>query len=291
MNRLIAYITIGAATLPCMAQQNDIEDDIKALSETTAPNEWTPKDTFVYLAPQLNILLKKDHPSIVDTTNYYGDLFIYEGISTITDWHNKQQIVLNFSSDNANYRFHTNRSLASFNDSTYNPLIPGLYPLSELRKAQILLTDRYFFIKTDQYKPLTQPTETRKFIEVKIDSLSLDSIDSPVRIYFSDKKNQQFTICTRLSNSLQPSQKHNFEEMFATTDPREQYKDITDKRWNQIQAGEIDVDMTQQEVLLSIGKPTRRDRQPTYSGMRETWEYQNGTLITFQDSRVTQYRK
>ncbi len=291
MNRFIAYILFGVIALPSVAQLEKSNAGLESLYKATAPCAWNPKDTFVYLSPQLNIVLKKEFPSIVDTTNYYGALFIYEGIGTVTDWHNKQQIVLNFSSNDKNYRFLTNRSLESFNDSTYNPLIPGLYPLKELRKAQSLLTDRSFYIKTDQYKALSHPGKTLKFIPIKIDSIGLDSIENPVRIYFSDEANRPFAINTRLSNSLQPSQKHNFDDLFSSTDPRDQYEEITNERWKQIQAGDVAMDMTQQEVLLSIGKPIRRDRQPTYSGMRETWEYQNGTLITFHDSRVIQYRR
>ena len=109
---------------------------------------------------------------------------------------------------------------------------------------------------------------------------------NPYRLYFTYKGNQYY-VYTNLSNSLYGTSRYLFTNMFSFENPRNKHKDIDDETWEYIVSSRIKRGMTQNEVRLSIGKPTDIRRIPTYSGLKEIWSYGSGQTINFFDARVT----
>ncbi len=275
------------------SNKKDIVDETQNLYKIASPNTWAVGDTFIYLTPKLNVVLRPAIPVFNDTTDYYNQIFTFEGIKTVTDWHNNSLINLEFSNNGKSFTYSTNKSLEQFADSTYNPLIGGLYRLQELIDAKEILIGEKLYILTDLYKSLDGKLSStnKKFVEVEIKELKTDSIEHPVEVVFTDENGDLYSISTRFSNTLQAESKSNFSYIFSRINPREKYKDIKSDVWEVIKNGQLKEGMTKNDVVLSIGRPNNIDKNATYTGWRELWQYDNGTVITFHDGRVIAFRK
>ena len=275
------------------SKKKDIADETQILYKVVSPNAWAVGDTFIYLTPKLNVVLRPAIPSFNDTTNYFNRVFTFEGIKTVTDWHNNSLINLEFSSNGKRFSYSTNKTLEQFADSTYNPLIGGLYRLKELKEAKDILTGQKLYLLTDQYRSLDGKlsSSNKKFVEVEILELKTDSIESPVEVIFADEKGDKYSISTRFSSTLQAESDNNFSDIFSKVNPRERYKNIEGDVWEVIQNGQLKEGMTKDDVVLSIGRPNNIDKTATYTGWRELWQYDNGTVITFHDGRIIAFRK
>ncbi len=275
------------------SNKKDIVDETQNLYKIASPNTWAVGDTFIYLTPKLNVVLRPAIPVFNDTTDYYNQIFTFEGIKTVTDWHNNSLINLEFSNNGKSFAYSTNKSLEQFADSTYNPLIGGLYRLQELIDAKEILIGEKLYILTDLYKSLDGKLSStnKKFVEVEIKELKTDSIEHPVEVVFTDENGDLYSISTRFSNTLQAESKSNFSYIFSRINPREKYKDIKSDVWEVIKNGQLKEGMTKNDVVLSIGRPNNIDKNATYTGWRELWQYDNGTVITFHDGRVIAFRK
>ncbi|MEG1585768.1 MAG: hypothetical protein RR346_02715, partial [Bacteroidales bacterium] len=216
-----------------------------------------------------------------------------ESFKEQSDWSGNSTLDLIFSSNGKKFRFETGKSLTQFSDTTYNPLIPGLIWLSEIERADSLLKDQTLYILTSEWQAEDDSTllHARKFIPVKITGVQPGDEFSPVRINFQDHADRKFYILTTLSGTLNSSSRLRFPKIFSFTNPRMNHKDISDENWELITRGQLANGMIQSEVRLSIGKPSEINRIPTYSGLREQWLYNSGTMIQFQDGRITSFRR
>ncbi len=288
----LCFISFFAMQIEASSKEESYKET-QNLYKIASPNTWSVGDTFIYLTPKLNVVLRPAIPVFNDTTDYYNEIFTYEGIKTVTDWHNNSLINLEFSNNGKSFSYSTNKNLEQFADSTYNPLIGGLYRLQELKDAQETLKGEKLYILTDQYKSLSGKlsSSNKKFVEVEIKDLKTDSIEQPVEVIFADDKGELYSISTRFSNTLQAESKNKFSDIFSKVNPRDKHKDIKSDVWEVIQNGQLKEGMTKDDVVLSIGRPNNIDKAPTYTGWREQWQYNNGTVITFHDGRIIAFRK
>lgn len=258
-----------------------------------APVKWKPGEQFIYVDSALNITLKPEQPILNDTTNYKNTSFTFAGIKEQTDWNGNSTLDFIFEANNRKYKFESGKSLIQFSDSTYNPLIAGLIWFPEIQKADSLLAGKTLYILSSEWQ---SPNDNllkyaRKFVPVKITNVIPGTAYIPVTILFQDQEGRNYSIGVTLSGTLNTSSRYKFSRIFSFNNPREKYKEIEDSTWTLITEGKLTNGMTQQEVRLSIGKPSEINRIPTYSGLREQWLYNNGTMIQFQDGRIVSFRK
>lgn len=271
----------------------DEETFIQENFRIKVPSRWKPGERFIYVDSVLNITLKPERPVLHDTTNYLNMPFVFEAFKERTDWGGNSTLDLIFRANGQQYRFETGKSLTQISDTTYNPLIPGLIWLPEIEKADSLLKGKTFYILTSEWMAEDEASlrNARKFVPVVITAVEPGNEYAPVNIRFQDQTGAEFYIRTTLSGTLNSSSRYKFPRIFSFHDPRTKYKEIADETWKLITEGKLAVGMTQSEVRLSIGKPTNIDRIPTYSGLREQWLYNSGTMIQFQDGRITNFRQ
>lgn len=271
---------------------NDEESFISTNFPLQAPVKWKPGEQFIYVDSALNITLKPEQLILNDTTNYKYTTFTFSGIKEQSDWSGNSTLNFIFEANNRTFKFESGKSLSQFSDTTYNPLIAGLIWLPEIQKADSLLAGKTLYILTPEWQS-TQEEQlkyTRKFVPVKVTKVAPGTTHIPVTINFEDQDGHQFSIGVTLSGTLNSSSRYKFSRIFAFNNPRDKYKEITNENWNLITQGKLANGMTQQEVRLSIGKPTEINRIPTYSGLKEQWMYNNGTMIQFQDGRIVNFR-
>lgn len=259
----------------------------------TPPSKWKPGEKFMFVNSQLNITLKREKPLLHDTTDYKNQIFFFDSFKEQTDWNGNSTLDLRFCSNNVFFRFETGKSLQQFADESYNPLIPGLIWLNEIEKADSLLRNKTCYILSSEWIGTdgSAPLDTYKFVPITIQSVVPGNELTPIKVIFKDHKNREFAILISLSGTLSTSTRFSFHKVFAFTNPRFRYKDISDEHWELITRGKLVDGMTQGEVRLSIGKPSEINRIPTYSGLREQWFYQSGTMINFQDGKIVSFRQ
>lgn len=113
--------------------------------------------------------------------------------------------------------------------------------------------------------------------------------NQPLRVYFRDVDgNEHYTPMT-VGQSRTATR--NFNTLFAMSNPRQRYRDITDKIWELIVNSKVQLGMTTQECLLALGAPTQHLRLPSTGGMVERWNYDNGTFLYFEDGHLARYRR
>lgn len=258
-----------------------------------SPGKWKQGESFIYKDSALNITLKPEKPLLNDTTNYMNMPFIFSQFKQQSDWNGNTTLDLIFEADGRKFRFETGRTLAQISDSLYNPLIAGLIWMPEIEKADSLLKGKTLYILTSEWKNDKKELlkEARKFVPVEVVGVTAGDEYTPAIILFKDQQQRVFSIGTTLSGTLNTASRLKFHRIFSFANPRDKYKEITDETWKLITEGNLANGMTQTEVRLSIGKPTEINRIPTYSGLREQWLYNSGTMIFFQDGRITNFRK
>lgn len=301
--RSLLACTFISILLPLYSQKNKSKTDKERIATEEqflaenftlkSPSKWKPGEQFIYIEHKLNITIKPLHPILNDTTDYKNVIFTFDSFKEQTDWLGKSSLDLIFKTDNGKFKYETGKSLEQFSDTTYNPLIAGLIWLDEIERADSLFRGRKLYILTSEWLSDNESDllKTRKFIPVEVTSVEPGNTHYPVRFNFVDEQGTSFSILSTLSGTLNSPSRMAFEKIFSFEDPKLKYKDIKEPNWVSITYGRINEGMTQQEVKLSIGKPTEIKRIPTYSGLKEQWFYNNGMMIFFEDGLVTKFRK
>lgn len=93
--------------------------------------------------------------------------------------------------------------------------------------------------------------------------------------------------------TVDPSSRVNrrFANLFSLTDPRKNYRHITDTNWALICRGEVADGMTMEECRLALGSPREVERDATYGALIERWTYENGIFLMFSDGLLTRFRR
>lgn len=258
-----------------------------------SPGKWQPGERFIYMSPKINITLKPSSPLANDTIDYTHKIFNFKSFKQETDWLGKSTLDLEFDCDGNSFVFKTGKTLEQFQDTTYNPLIPGLIWLPEIEKADSMLKGKVLYILVPDWLPEdgSNVLDGNKYVPVTITAVTPGDEHFPVRIHFDNEKGEPFSVLTHLSGTLNSISRLPFYKLFSFSDPRKKHKDINDENWKLITEGKITIGMTQAEVRLSLGKPADINRIPTYSGLKEQWFYKSGAMVFFEDSRVTTFRK
>ncbi|MDE6556471.1 MAG: hypothetical protein K2K55_05850, partial [Duncaniella sp.] len=134
-----------------------------------------------------------------------------------------------------------------------------------------------------------QPVEGRKFVAVKIDSVSYGSTFYPLKVAFTDDRGVSARVF--LYPGAQTSTPRTFAGLFSFTDPRTRYPDISPENWALIIESRITAGMTPDECRLALGAPKEIDRVPTPALLREVWVYENGIYLLFEDGLLKAFRR
>ncbi|MDO5571641.1 MAG: hypothetical protein Q4F97_09310 [Bacteroidales bacterium] len=301
IKNIILIIILFSTSFSSFSQKNKDKKSTITPEETfinenfkfAPPSKWKPGYKFFYTCPEINITLKAVNPILNDTTNYQNALFVLKEFKHETDWGGESFINICFTSDDKDFIFKTGKSLQQFSDTLYNPLIPCLIWLDEIEKADSLLKNKTLYILNSNWNTDTDSNllNAKKFVPVIVESVKPGNETNPVKIYFKDEKGETFFIYTMLSGTINSTSRLTFPKTFSFSDPRIKYKDINDEKWALITSGDLANGMNQNEIKLSIGKPNEIKRIPTYSGLKEQWNYNNGTMVFFEDGLVTKFRK
>jgi uncharacterized caspase-like protein len=159
-----------------------------------------------------------------------------------------------------------------------------LIPLDEveaLKKSllgQTVYPMRHFWYQ--EVDKAWQLTETgRRFVPIKvIDVLPGGGGNMQARVVFDDAQGQRMFFFTRLDRIA---------SFLKLADPKAAYPQVRSTVWPAIETANASLDMTAQEVVLSLGEPQQKRKVVRGEGTVETWRYPK-RVVTLTDGRVSE---
>ncbi len=135
---------------------------------------------------------------------------------------------------------------------------------------------------------LDNPVKGLKFVPVTVDSVSTGNALFPLRVTFTDANGHRG--CLFIYPGAKDSAPRTFGSVFSFADPRKRYPTISDEYWELITRGRVVPGMTTAECRLALGNPKEVNRGATQSYLRETWSYENGRYLLFEDGILKMIR-
>lgn len=167
--------------------------------------------------------------------------------------------------------------------------IPFTVEMSIVEATSRMLVGQKLWILTPVWYDMDNHTVNgRKFVNVTITEVAPGNIAYPVRLTFTDGTGQSHRLFMSAGNGNRNAR--SFANMFSFNDPRRNHPEITDKTWDNIVNGKIELYMTREECRLALGAPDDIDKGANYSSIIERWSYENGIYLIFEDGILVRFR-
>lgn len=169
--------------------------------------------------------------------------------------------------------------------------IPFLVQQSLIDDINNKLSNKNLFILSQAWYNIDgKQASGKKFVPITIIKVEVGNAIYPIKVIFSDdEKNTFFTYMT-IGNEFQTTR--NFETIFSTYNPHDNYPHIDKDTWKLITIGMIKIGMTQEECQLSIGNPANVIIEETSSPeIIKRWEYDNGYILYFENGILKEYKQ
>lgn len=282
----------GRSRKNVQVQPLSIADILSPLSHTS-PVTWYKGMPFVFLADKVGLSMVPEEPLMyADTLSMQGSTWFYDSMVSEEDWMGQQLLQLRFISPAGRaYRYSTGRPMATMSDTTYHPALEVLYPRQLISDCDSLLRAHTLYILYNDervhYSADSIPGSTlhRKFVPVRIDSITIGNELAPLCVHFSSDEETGY-FYTSLPGSRQVATSTPITRFLSPVDPYIAHPDITPEIWSKIQFSQVQPDMTAEEVRLSWGRPSRVERANSRTGIIELWYYSNNRVLQIWDGRL-----
>lgn len=201
---------------------------------------------------------------------------------------NKAELILSLTPDSL-MRFRTKLSPDELL-SRHSFTIPFTVDLDIVARADSILRGKQLYVMTSTWlDSLGRYMKARKFIPVEVTSVTAGTNDAPMRVNFRAADNPSLRGNLLVALSSDPNRMRAFNTMFAQNDPRLTHPDIFPETWELIMRSEVAQYMTRDECRLALGSPRSVDRREMFGLTRETWYYDNGVYLIFDDGILKQF--
>lgn len=253
-----------------------------------SPCFWTQGSRFLYLDSLLTPMLTPQMPDpSFDTLCFARSIWTFDGILSEEDWMGQQRMMLQFRSpQNRLYRFSTGRLMKQMNDTTYHPALSSLIALEPIEECNRRLRGQQLYLLINDERCLTSDSLLlEKFVPVTIDSVTAGKEIAPLHVWFTHPQGRG-SVLTSLPGSRENATSTPLHKFFSVEDPYVAYPNISAEIWLLIRSNKLKIDMTLEEVRLSLGRPQRYEHYNTKGGMIERWHYADRKVLDFIDGRL-----
>lgn len=164
--------------------------------------------------------------------------------------------------------------------------IPFTIESSIVNEADSLLRGRRLYVMTSTWLDDNgNYIKRRRFLPVIISAVSAGTPQAPLLVAFNLEEDSAVKGKLMLTLPSRPDADgpRDFAAMFSLTNPRDAHKSIYPDIWDLITRGQVAEGMTRDECRLSLGIPMEIKRQEMYGYTRETWLYEAGAYLVFED--------
>lgn len=287
---LMCFVTEGLYAAGSRHRKQVQEETLASLLKNIpdkSPYEWHTGIQFVYMNHEMSPLLVPESPVADESLDYKGSVWTFDAIVSEEDWMGQQKMQLRFCSPEGRaYRFDTERLMSRASDTTYRPALGVLQSLEVIAAADSLLRARSLYILINDDRIDYADTLTlEKFVPVVIDSVTVGTEIAPLRVWFTQGEHHA-SFLTSLPGSREQATSTSIDRFLSVSDPYLKHSNISAEVWRLIRKNLIRVDMTTEEVRLSLGRPLRFERINTKRGLAERWYYPNSRVLEFWDGRL-----
>lgn len=216
-----------------------------------------------------------------------------------------KQLYLIFDCEGKKYMLCTYKSEEDFKNGE-DGFIDGLVYVDEIDKAKEQLLGKKLYIMDKSWydenrtKPGYKEAEkSKKYYPVTIINIGVANLTTttPIRIIFKTELGNEFYRDVKFSRTnnlysgtvetyqMDAAQRNNFENVFSFDDPYLKYPNISKEIWENIQEGIVSIGMTEEECILSWGKPKEINRSSYGS---DQWVYSEQYLY-FENGKLTAF--
>lgn len=203
-----------------------------------------------------------------------------------------EKIFFIFECDKVLYEFGTFN--VSNNDLTNTITVKNLLYFDEMNSVKDLLVGKELYILKNKWRNHTNryTFNNPKYVKVIIDSVGLGNQNGPSKIYFSHNEIWGFeNISLSGINKDSDVSASTFSEYFSFKNPKDQYPDISEIIWKEIQNNNVVIGMNMDECELSWGKPKYKNSSTTVHGTITIWTYGLSSALYFKEGILYQIDK
>jgi hypothetical protein len=188
-----------------------------------------------------------------------------------------KRVIFIFENDGEEYEWNPHVSQEKLKEIENILILRGLVYLGDIDKAKELLVGKRFYT-------LYKNGEDEKFIQVKITDVGLGDSSMPIRIIYELPNGKKSEILASFGKTNSRGsftwldtfiKINNLEEFFTEVNPKLKYPNISESVWALIMKEEVKVGMSEEECILSWGKPSEINKT---SYGTDQWVYGNSYL-------------
>lgn len=226
----------------------------------------------------------------VPPTSIARQLLTYQGYLIEKSLDGKDDVTLRFSDSNGIvYSLPTGKTMGEITENSTPYTVPFLIDLDEIMQLKSMLTGMKLWVRTSSwYNEWGEMIRGRKFVSVTIEDVVPGNDVFPYMVRFTDGDKTAFLY---MSSPLSPVTNRSLADLFSVKNIHDQYPQISDENWAHIINEEVAVDMTKEEAKLALGQPKNIDSRATMSGLMESWTYENGMYLIFEDGLLRRFRR
>ncbi len=146
-----------------------------------------------------------------------------------------------------------------------------------------MLGNTYYIVTPDQYTAGGTYARRRKYVPVTVTDVHPGTDVYPVAVTFAEAAGEPSMVYMNVGSASSAVTSRTFASLFSLTDPRKRYPRISDEAWANIVANRVAEGMTTEECRLALGQPATVDRYSTGAFLIETWTYDGGSYLRFED--------
>lgn len=246
-----------------------------------SPAVWTPGKVFTVTDGKVSVAYL---PASVSSTLLPGDTLKYERMDSATTLTGAKMTDLTFLTTDGRRLTHRVETPPETFLASRSVALPFLVDASVIDSVKSILNGLTLWTLTlRRYSLDGKSIAGNKFQKVTVTDVRAGKGEYPVEVILGDEM-------LYLTVDPQNHSPRRFSNLFSLTDPRKNYRHISDKNWEMITRGQVTNGMTMEECRLALGTPKEIERNATYEALIERWTYENGIYLLFSDGILTRYR-
>lgn len=219
-----------------------------------------------------------------------GKILYFIGVESKVNAAGDLTVVLVFGDGDRFYAYDTGREFESAMTGISSSDIPMLIDEDMVAQAKDLLSGKQLWTRSSLwYDKNGNRIEGKKYVPVKITDVIPGSLVFPLNVLFTAEDGEEAYMFMNFGNS--DTESRAFHNLFSLTDIRKNYPSVQSDTWEFISAGKVKIGMTKEECRLALGMPSDVNSGHDYSQTLDIWNYEDGTVLWFEDGRLSRFRQ
>lgn len=255
-------------------------------------SEWKPGKLFAAADDRTALIFEREGlPVDPVSLNIGGKHLSFTGTGTRISPDGSNVVILKFECQGQPYFYNTGKSQDEAPLTVTSDAIPMLIDLDMVERAKELLAGKKLWTRTPLwYDSLGNRIPGKKYVPVTVREVVPGTQIFPIKVAFEDDADKTGAwVFMNFGHGGKDSR--SFANLFYLSDIRRKYPAIEDEVWQLICNEKVKTGMTKEECRLALGTPTDVDSGRDYSHAIDLWNYNNGTMLWFEDGILTRFRR